>query len=110
MILAALRITCEIGCGFSITAEFSHALGTYFSFAGPIPQLGSSTLEEVLVGPVVSEGVGVHDLRGVFHLRPHGTDCGIYSRFVNHDLTSGKFRIYSRSQDALHRREAFLAV
>ena len=96
---AALRTTCKIRCESSITTEFSHALGTYLSFAGSTPQSGSSALEEVPVGSVVLERVGVHDLRGVFHPRPHGTDYGIYSRFVNHDLTSGKFRIDSRSWD-----------
>ena len=63
---AALRTTYEIGCEFSIIAEFSHALGTYY------------------------EGAEVHDPREAFHLCPCGTDCGIYSQFVNHDLRSEK--------------------
>ena len=100
MLPAALRTTCEIGCEFNITTGFAHALSTYLPLAGSIPQRGSSALEEVPVGPVVSEGAGVHRLRGVFHPRPRGTDCGIYSRFVDHDLTSGNFRMDSRSQDA----------
>ena len=90
--------------------KFLYAPGTHLSFAGSIPQRGSSALEEVPVDPVVSEGVGVHNLRGTFHPRPRGTDCGIYSRFVNRDLTSGKFRIDSRSRDAQHQREVFLVV
>ena len=47
----------------------------------------SWALAKVPVDPDVSERAGVHDLRGVFHPRPRGTGCGIYSQSVNHDLT-----------------------
>ena len=79
--------------------EFLYAPGTHLSLAGSIPQCGSSAPAEVPIDPVVSERAGVHDPREVFHLCPCGIGCGIYSRFVNRDLTSGNFRIYSRSRD-----------
>ena len=61
---------------------------THLSFASSIPQRGSLALVDVPIDPVVSEGAGVHDPREAFHLGPCGTDCGIYSQFVNHDLRS----------------------
>ena len=72
---------------------------THLSFASSIPQRGSSALVDIPIDPVVSEGAGVHDPREAFHLGPCGTDCGIYSQFVNHDLRSKKSE-RARGQEA----------
>ena len=90
--------------------KFLHAPVTHLPFAGSIPQRGSSAPVEVPIDPVVFDGAGAHDQREAFHLCPCGTDCGICSRFVNHDLRFKKIRKGSRSGGVWHKREVFLDV